>query len=246
MNQPVRNIEHIRGQSPLKYQTHDIIIPAAGMSTRMKALGSKPLVYVKDKRLVEYQIDIINKVFNRKNIFIVSGLDSDRVMNFVGNRAINLENEKYDETNVGRSIAIGLRASQANSVIVIYGDLFFTYNAINHQYKNSSFIVMSNTMSKNEVGCTHNNGILENLYYDLPNKWGQITYFTGNELALLKKVVFNRENNKMFGYEIINKIIDMGGEFKIKIPQNCYIQDIDTAKDLLNVENYINENHSKL
>jgi choline kinase len=245
MNKPIRNIEYIKGQSPLKYQTHDIIIPAAGCSTRMKVAGTKSLIYISDKRIVDRQIENINEVFNKKNIFVVSGFESEKVMNYLGNRVINLENENYENTNVSRSIAIGLRACQSSSVIIIYGDLFFTKNAINHAYRNQSFIVISETMTDNEVGCVIHNENVENIFYEIPNKWGQIAYFTGKELSLLKKIVFNRENNKMFGYEIINKIIDMGGNFKAIRPIETYIQDIDTAKDLLLVEKYINENYSK-
>lgn len=240
MNKPIRNIEYIRGQSPLKYQTYDIIIPAAGCSSRMKVAGAKPLIYIKDKRIIDRQIETINQVFNKKNIIVVCGLESDKVMNYLGNRTINVENEHYEETNVSRSIALGLRACQSDSVVIIYGDLFFTKNAINHAYRNQSFIVTVNTMSENEVGCIQNHSILENIYYELPNKWGQIAYYTGKELSLLKKIVFNRENNKMYGYEIINKIIDLGGIFRVIEPPNTYIQDIDTAKDLITVENYLN------
>jgi len=244
MNKPIRNIEYIRGQSPLKYQTYDIIIPAAGCSSRMKAAGCKPLLYVGNKRLIDYQLENINKLFNKKNIIVISGFESDKVMNYLDKKVINIKNEKYETTNVAKSISIGLRASLSDSIIIIYGDLFFTKNAINHAYRNQSFIVLSETISDNEVGCTINNNIVENIFYELSNKWGQIVYFTGKELYLLKKIIHKEEYEKYYGYEIINKIIDLGGIFRA-IKTDAYIQDIDTTKDLMEVEKYINENNSK-
>lgn len=245
MNKPIRNIEYIRGSFPLKYQTYDIIIPAAGYASRMKDMGCKPLLYIKNKKLVDYQLKIINNLFRKKNIIFVSGFESDKIMNYLDQKVINIENDKYLTTNVTKSISIGLRASVSNSIIVIYGDLFFTKNALNFPYKNQSFVVLSKTISSNEVGCIINNGTLENIFYDLPNKWGQIIYFTGKELILLKKIVHKKENEKKYGYEIINEIIDMGGKFKVVEP-DAYIQDIDTLKDLLEVEKYIDENNIKL
>lgn len=245
MSNLVRNIEYIRGQSPLKYQTYDIIIPAAGCSSRMKGAGCKPLLKLGYKRLIDYQLESINKLFNKKNIIVVSGFESEKVINYLDQKVINIENDRFELTNVVKSISIGLKACLSNSVIIIYGDLFFTKQAINHAYRNQSFVVLSKTMKDNEVGCTINNGILENMFYELPKKWGQIVYFTGKELLLLKKIVHKKEYEKSYGYEIINKVIDMGGIFKV-IEPDAYIQDIDTAKDLIEVEKYIHENNSKL
>jgi hypothetical protein len=42
------------------------------------------------------------------------------------------------------------------------------------------------------------------MFYELPQKWGQIVYFTGKELILLKKIVHKKEYEKSYGYEIIN------------------------------------------
>ena len=48
----------------------------------------------------------------------------------------------------------------------------------------------------------------------------------------LKEVVWDRTNNKLFGFEIINKIIEKGGRFKCDYIEDIKIVDVDTSKDI--------------
>jgi CTP:phosphocholine cytidylyltransferase-like protein len=243
MNKPnvkyaVRNVADIHGK--VKNNQIGIIILGAGCSSRTKYIGNKSLVNIKNVTLIDRQLDILNKTFNKKDIILVTGFEAEKVLNYTKNyNIIKIENENYDKTNISRSIAIGLRACNNDSILLIYGDLFFNKELLNIPYKKESFLICCNTMTDNEVGCTINKNIVENVFYDLPNKWAQISYFTGNELELLKKIVYDRNNDRLFGYEIINKIIDKGGIFKAIEPPNSYSQDIDTIKDLTLIENVI-------
>ena len=88
-------------------------------------------------------------------------------------------------------------------------------------------------MGHDEVGCILNDeGVLTNLMYDLPAKWGQITLFTGKELRLLKQLCWNEKNNTKFGFEIINQIISKGGIFRCIYHEEIKIVDIDSSKDI--------------
>ena len=88
-------------------------------------------------------------------------------------------------------------------------------------------------MGEGEVGCVVNDsGYLEHMMYDLPLKWNQMIYLEGKELEYFKDLAYNKKNKKLFGFEIINKVIEKGG--KIKCIQNDKIKviDIDTSKDI--------------
>ena len=92
---------------------------------------------------------------------------------------------------------------------------------------------MSNFIGEEEVGCIINGkGYLEHMMYDLPYKWSQISYFQGKELDYLKQIVWNRDNSRLFGFEIINKIIEKGGRFKCEYIESIKIIDVDTSKDI--------------
>lgn len=233
MKNAIRNVEYLKHNSKKKYS---IIIPAAGVGYRMKSYGPKSLLKIKEnKRLIDYQLEAINKVFNNKEIILVGGYQANSVFNHIPDNVIQIENQSYQNTNVSKSIAIGLRAATTQNVIIIYGDLFFTNKTINIEYKNKSFLCISNEMKTEEVGINIYNNNIVSLFYDIVPKWGQIMYLVGKELSLLKNIVFNSENDKMFGFQIINDIIDNHGSFSsvyLKHP----VYDIDTTKDLKHVK----------
>ena len=88
-------------------------------------------------------------------------------------------------------------------------------------------------MTEEEVGCIiDDNGFLQNMMYDLPNKWAQIAVFKGQELKLLKQLCWDKKNFHKFGFEIINEIIDKGGSFTCLNNRKCKVIDIDTSKDI--------------
>ena len=113
-------------------------------------------------------------------------------MNHSPDNIIKIENEKYYENNVVRSISIGLRAAKDNQyVLIIFGDILLNMKALDLINQNESSIVISNHMSENEVGCNINSkGYLEYMMFDLPNKWGHIIYLTNKELDLFKKIAW--------------------------------------------------------
>lgn len=212
-----------------------IVIPAAGIGSRMKSYGPKPLIRIGNQSLIKRQIDILRDCFYSPEIILVCGHESHRVMDSTPNNIIKVENENYTETNVSRSIAIGLRASTRDKVLIVYGDLFFNKETFKNVNLSSSslFIDTSGWMTKDEVGCNISNKRAQYLIPDIQNKWAQIAYLKGRELELFSKNVFNRDNDKKFGFEIINKCIEMGGKFDTITPQQMKVTDIDTSKDLL-------------
>ena len=128
---------------------------------------------------------------------------------------------------------MGLRACTSNNVIILYGDLIFNTETITAPFDRDSMAIVSNTMSDNEIGCVSHNKNIENFCYDLPNKWAQIVYLTGNELELMKKISWNKNKSNMYGFEALNWIIDNGGTIKEFMPNKSKIIDIDSSKDII-------------
>ncbi|NVM34819.1 MAG: UTP--glucose-1-phosphate uridylyltransferase [Candidatus Lokiarchaeota archaeon] len=229
MSKYVKTIKQDKNFSEL-----DIIIPAAGLGKRMKSYGVKSLIKVyKEKTILDLQLEKINKTFPKANIILITGFQSDELMNSSPDNIIKIENESYNSTNVARSIGMGLRASK-NNVLLIYGDLIFNTKCLECIKFNNSGIVASKTlMKKNEVGCTINNKLtVENMMYDLEIKWGQISFFKGYELKLLKKICWNPNNYNLFGFEVINSIISYGGSINVFNDKNARVVDIDNYKDI--------------
>jgi len=212
----------------------DIIIPAAGLGRRMKSCGPKPLISIKpNTTIIENQLKIFKKIVPNSNIILVTGFESDRLMNQTPDSLIKVENERYAETNVVRSIGMGLRACK-NDVLIVYGDLIFNDFAIQAlDFNNSCILVGNEIMNDKEVGCIVNSrGSVENMMYDLPVKWGQISFFRGRELNLLKQICWNPQSYGLFGFEAFNYIIANGGKLAGCYNKKARVIDIDTNKDL--------------
>jgi len=212
-----------------------IIIPAAGCGRRMKSYGPKALLEINNKKIINNQLDILEKTFPKSSISLVCGFKSDKLMKHIPERIIQIENEYYETTNVVRSIGIGLRTiKDASTLVLVYGDLFFNTYAISClDIVNSCILINNETMADEEVGCiVDDQGSLQNMMYDLPNKWAQIAVFNGEELKLLKQLCWDKKNYHKFGFEIINEIIERGGQFTCISHNKCQIIDIDTSKDI--------------
>lgn len=212
----------------------DILIPAAGYGKRMKTWGAKALIEIqKNQVLIDNQIKILKKFLPKSNIIVVCGYDSINLMNHLPADVIKIENEMFEQNNVARSIGMGLRAC-ANNVLLVYGDLVFNEYAISSfSFNKSGLLVGDNIMAENEVGCTiDDDNSIENMMYELPIKWGQISFFTGKELAILKQICWNPCNKNLFGFEVINKIISNGGKMNAILNKKAKVIDIDTTKDL--------------
>lgn len=164
----------------------DVLIPAAGLGRRMKSYGPKALIPIKyGQNILERQVNIIDQTLTKYSLVLVCGFEAEKLMNNSPANAVKVENELYEDTNVARSVGLGLRSIPNSSrVLFVNGDLVFTENAINAiDYSTSSIIVSDQQMSQGEVGCIiSSRGNLENMMYDLPMKWGQIAYFKTKSL----------------------------------------------------------------
>ena len=95
-----------------------VIIPSAGIGKRMKSYGCKSLLNIQNDKLIDIQIKNINSVFPNNEIILITGFDSDRLMNNSPDDIIKIENERYYDNNVSKSISIGLRATKIISMLL--------------------------------------------------------------------------------------------------------------------------------
>lgn len=225
---------------------YSVIIPAAGMGSRMKSYGPKILLQIPNTEttILDNQLRHIHKYLPQAEIIIVGGFEIHKIKKHLGEdnkkrgrRNIKIvENVKYETTNVVRSIGIGLEEAKYNDVIIIYGDLVFNAYAMKVPFGSISSIVIDGygKMGKGEIGCIINGNMLERMMYDLPDKWAQIVYLTDMELKLLRQICKNRKFDVYFGFEAINIILNSGGAFTTYSPRRMKITDIDSSKELEN------------
>jgi choline kinase len=228
----------IRNTKPIKdnrKQTKlSIIIPSASEGSRMKSIGPRSLIQVGTKTLIQHQNDILLDTYPNSDVILITGFEGSKLMNKVPKNVMCIENERYLETNVLRSISIGLRAAIQPAILIIYGDLVFNAKLLDFNI-NKSCIIYDNSgevTDETEVGCTIHGDKLENMFYGLSNIWTSVVYLTGKELSLMRNIAYNKQKEKLYTWEAINEIIHNGGEFMAYCPKGSKSIDIDSSRDM--------------
>lgn len=219
-----------------KKDKFSIVIVAAKEGNRMRSYGPVSLIKLKNNlTVIEHQLNIINNNFVNKEVVLVTGFESNKVMDATPDEIIKVKNERYEETNVIKSIGIGLRAATTDKVLIIYGDLVFHPRIFDVPFQQKSSIIINEGISpsKTHIGCTFSqNNRLEQLLYELPNQWCQILYLTGKELKMFQKQAWDENKEKLYTFEIINHLISRGAGFDVLKHKGLPIVDIDASKDI--------------
>lgn len=210
------------------------IIPAAGKSE----LGESLLEISNNEFLLFRQIRLIRQESDAP-ITVVVGYKSEKVINALStwHNLRFVENELFEHTNVARSIYLGMLASPSHRTSIIYGDLVFNENLISglmdQNELGSCLFVDRGRYRQEEVGCNiHEDGTILNLEYGLKKKWGHIASFNLSERKLFLSIAGKKENRRLFGHEVINKMIDNGANIVEFSQKKTKLVEIDTEKDL--------------
>lgn len=212
----------------------DVIIPAAGMGQRMKSYGPKAFIKIHNEHLIERQIRLLNKELKcHTNIIVVTGYESQKLEK-LKLPVSYVHNDSYAEENVVSSIEKALPLCKYEHLLILHGDLVFNMNSIKLPLSDKSLMMVDNygTMDDREVGTIINGHYIEQIFYGLENKWGQIVYLTGKELEVFKELVISGLHRKKYTFEIINQTIEHGGKFLAYSPKNAWIIDLDISKDI--------------
>lgn len=212
------------------------IILNAGASSRMKTYEPRATLKIRNKTIIEHQFDVLSSL--NFSVKTVVGFKGTKLVRKIAHLPIEIDyNNNYESSNNGESLKIGFRPEYQN-LLVINGDLIFNKEALNFDY-NKSFVVVDNKqqIKDREVGAVTSNGLLTNLSYGIKQKWCQIAYFTGKELSLLHYILYSEFVYKKLTFEIVNRIIDLGGEFCAYEHPLMQISEIDCVKELNNEKN---------
>lgn len=225
-----------KGKSP-GYKTGPnltVIIPAAGIGRRMKSYAPKCLIKIHNEKLIERQIRIINDIYPNSEIIVTIGYKANKIYSNLPQDVRAVENVLYESTNVAHSIGLGLRAATTDNVLIIYGDLVFNHNAIDNITENKSQVITDNNdlMDDDEVGLVIENNVVKHFSFGLNKKWSHIAYFTDKELSVFRQLTWNKENRKLYTFEIMNKMIDCGCNISSFIPEKGKVIEIDNSKDI--------------
>jgi choline kinase len=220
----------------LKPNGLSIIIPAAGTGKRMKSYGPKPLIELSNRQtILSRQLKILDKYYPDAEVIIVVGFECEQIIRQLPRYVKVVENENYEETNVARSIGMGLRAANSNNnALIVYGDLVFNGNAIKTVVGGESVVVVDNSkrMSDEEVGVATVDGRVTHFNYGLSTKWAQIVFLTGKELEIFRNISTAEHARKWYGFEVLNGVMAGGGKLRTTEPRRMKVVEIDSSRDI--------------
>tara|TARA_Y100001970_G_C14251329_1_gene872111 strand:- start:1647 stop:2198 length:552 start_codon:yes stop_codon:yes gene_type:complete len=180
-------------------------------------------------------------MFVKPNILVGVGVESQKIMKRFSGQVSFVENQLYETTGSFETLRLLVNASTDDSILLVHGDLYFNSDILETADFSKSFVVLdtTNSIADREVGMTMVNEKVSILSYGLKDKWAQMAFFTGKELAMLRQLCYkaNQESKSLLTFEIINSIINKGGSFKVHKPNKTFIVEIDCMKDIKN-ENF--------
>ena len=209
-NNPNRFTTTVRRKSS---QSNDIsaIILGGRVEYGMKSNGPKSIIKLPDgTKLIDKLVENILSHYQNTEIMLTIGYEADKVIRQVDNVRL-VENQMYEHTNHAEEIRLALNSTFCTKLLVMTTNIIFSNECMKNICGDESFCITDNTdmLSRDSLGVTIVDDKINMLCFGLPDnpKWCQISYFTGRELEILRRIVSNRDNGKMFLSEIINKIL---------------------------------------
>tara|TARA_Y100000593_G_C4322032_1_gene344323 strand:+ start:8000 stop:8707 length:708 start_codon:yes stop_codon:yes gene_type:complete len=220
--------------------TTTVGILSAGVGNRIKSNEPRSLLKVGSKTLLEHQISVLKNVFSQPEIIVGLGVEANKIIKKLGFSVRYVENQLYEITGSAETMRLILNNSDADNILFFHGDLYFGQDLLQDLDYEKSFVLASHqVMQDREVGVTKVKNKATIFSHGLDLKWCQIIYLCGKELKLLRQAFIKHSEDvkKMLTFEVLNLIINKGGNIRVIEPDKISILEIDCMKDLKN-ENF--------
>jgi choline kinase len=230
----------------------NIIIVGAKPIVGMKSLGAvSNMSLVGKKTVLDIQLQNLNKRFICDNIVYVGGHMGDKIVfpSYKNQHISYVYNPEYDDKNNGYSLKLVLEHLTHPNTLILFNKTIFNYKIFDSLIKNpiSSIFVDNSPKNTYRIGCNlnQNTGLVNNLFYGLNNKTCGIYFLQNDEHVKFKNTLLYKKNiDNNFIFEIINDIIEDGGRFQAINIKNKLIKQIDSVTTLKNTIRYYAKNFS--
>jgi choline kinase len=212
-----------------------VIILAANIGYGMKSYGPKSLLNINEKEtLLEYQIGIIRNTFPKADIILVVGFLADRIIRKCPLGVRIVENQFYENTNEVAQLRLALNCTLTENVLIIKDDIVFNLETFREISKDKSCVIYDSKqqIDSDNIGVTVVDGNATTFSFDIDSKWCHIAYLTIKDLKIVKNLCANKDNSRLYLFEILNMLLHRVDKIKAIEPKNMEIIKIDTSRDL--------------
>lgn len=181
------------------------IILCANKSSRR---GNKnvPFTIIDKKYLIDIQISTINSCHTNNEIILISGFENNKLVNYIHEKKYQnvrvVENANFKNSNTLDGWRIGLNACLNSDIYIIHGDRIFSKDNIKKIKSIGTHLVTHNSSKNNyNLGILHDNGLLVNISYGLPDVWSEIFFIHSRDFDFVRKTINNLKPNKIYNIE---------------------------------------------
>lgn len=200
-----------------------VLILATMPDHGIKSLGSKSLFKLKEKLIIEYQLENITSALKDRDyeIIFLCGFDSQKTI-----KSLNKYSDKFpikfikhnNNLNFVGSFLAGLNTAKYNNVLSINYGCVFSKSVIT-QLLNTTInrlVVAKENRHNNhiKVGCHINQEKIINIFFNLGQyKYLDMNFWSHQTVEYIKQHFSFDDNKNKFMFEIINTLIDANHEF---------------------------------
>lgn len=189
-----------------------IVIYGSQPIDRMSSFGPRNLFRIGKNKLIDIQLDILNKHFSNPEILICSGFEQYKL---IGYRLI----ENQVESNECEDIRLAFNLVSNKSVLLIDGSTLFSAKDITSKY-DESFILAG----EEGLLSVNSNQYLECITYNENSlKWKHISFIGERDFFKLKQLLDTRNYKNKFLFELLNDSIDKNIRYKVNIASNTLV-----------------------
>lgn len=215
----------------------------------MKSIGSKSLLKIRNKSLLEHQIDYLFSLSRKIVVNIVTGFDHDKISKHLNEKYEKrmdqiklIYNDRYENTNYGYSVKLLVNSIDAEELLIVSSGVLIKKLAIGLESftGNSKIYLLDKTKNNFNIGCDSSSGDQINyLFYDLPSPWAECAYLNKSCVKNLTEMVNEKQLDQMYLFELINNLINQDVVFEKTYIKKNQILNISGIKDLVKAKQFV-------
>ena len=221
----------------------------------IKSLGTKSLIKIKNRYLLDYQLEAINKACRNKikyEILIASAFDYSKTYKVLQNYDVRIIKQDYENINFGGAALHALHHARFDNILLINYGCLFSADIITHvigDMGENRIGIINDPHSILPVSCLIQSGHIENMFFDITNdKFSEICFINRDTKQYMCNSL-NLDNyiNK-FMFEIINKSISDNQTYRPIILNHKHFMFLNSYKHITSSKGFIKRhepNYSK-
>ena len=217
----MRKSRHIASPKPWKDDSIKlkefitVVILSENHGYRMKSYGSMPLIKIRDKTLLQRQIESIRSTLLNYEIILCSGFETKKITEYV-KKNLNyenirvIENQVHYNSNCCESARLCINNTMNNRILFLSGNLLITPDFLSSlDYGKSSVVLQDNnpTMNFEISGITNQNKLASLCLGEKNNFWTESVFLNGADtIDRFYDIVSNPDYKNKFLFEAINEL----------------------------------------